>query len=91
MPFRELLYVDGEERLVSVPVAAGPTFAPDRATPPFGLADGVGRGQGWRARTAGAGLEPAATTRRADSAGDGYNACRNIDEASDRVRPDWHG
>ena len=46
---RELFYVDGEGRLVSVPVTAGPTFAPGRATPLFSLADGVGRGQGWGA------------------------------------------
>jgi hypothetical protein len=34
---RELFYVDAEQRLVSVPVTAGSSFVPGRATPLFSL------------------------------------------------------
>jgi hypothetical protein len=51
---RELFYVDTDRRLMSVPVTAGPSFVPGRATAlfslpagaPFSLLAGVGRAQG---------------------------------------------
>jgi dipeptidyl aminopeptidase/acylaminoacyl peptidase len=43
---RELFYVDAERRLMSVPVTAGSSFVPARATALFSLPSGVGRAQG---------------------------------------------